>query len=296
MLAMDVVDTLRHAETLVARELQGEDRAAGLKQRLRDIYASQGIAVPDRILDEGVRGLEERRFAYERTPPSFRRRLAELWVTRARWGAMAGIALGVVLLGAGGWYFGAHLPAQREAAAIQQELATGLPAALRAEHGRVAAAGHREATAEADRLLREGEAAVRAGDAAAGRERLGQLRDLQARLAQDFAVRIVSRPGEPSGVWRVPRANPAARNFYLVVEAVGRDGRQVEVPIVSEEDGARAVTSRWGLRVTPEEFERVRRDKLADGVIEQPEIGRKRPGQLAPEWVINTTGGAILRW
>ncbi len=97
-------------------------------------------------------------------------------------------------------------------------------------------------------------------------------------------------------MWRVPRANPAARNFYLVVEAVGRDGRQVEVPIVSEEDGARAVTSRWGLRVTPEEFERVRRDKLADGVIEQPEIGRKRPGQLAPEWVINTTGGAILRW
>ncbi len=296
MLAMDVVDTLRHADTLVARELQGADRAARLKQRLREIYGSQGIEVPDRILDEGVRGLEERRFLYERTPPGLKRTLAELWVTRARWGAMAGIALGVLLLGLGGWFFGAHLPAQREAAAVQQELATGLPAALRAERERVAATGNREALAEADRLLREGEAAARAKDAAAGRDRLAQLRDLQARLAQDFAVRIVSRPGEPSGVWRVPRANPAARNFYLVVEAVDRNGRAVEVPITSEEDGSRAVTSRWGLRVTAEEFERVRRDKLTDGVIGQPEVGRKRPGQLAPEWAINTTGGAILRW
>src|SRR3712207_8628772 len=38
MLAMDVVDTLRHQESLVNRELSEEDRDAQLLQRLRDIY------------------------------------------------------------------------------------------------------------------------------------------------------------------------------------------------------------------------------------------------------------------
>jgi hypothetical protein len=68
------------------------------------------------------------------------------------------------------------------------------------------------------------------------------------------------------------------------------------VPLTSEEDGRTATVARWGLHVTPEEFERVRRDKLADGVIEDPVVGRKRPGALQPEWSIRTTGGAILQW
>ena len=50
MLAMDVVDTLRHQENLVSRELSEQDRDAQLLQRLREIYRGQGIEVPDRIL------------------------------------------------------------------------------------------------------------------------------------------------------------------------------------------------------------------------------------------------------
>jgi hypothetical protein len=297
MLAMDVVDTLRHAETLVERELQGDARRARLKQRLREIYATQGIEVPERILDQGVAALEEQRFAYRPTPPSFQRSLATLWATRARWGRAALFALGALLLLGGGWWFGIHLPAERARVALQAELETGLPGALRAERERVLAATEApEARAEADRLAAEGEAAARAGAAADARARLAQLQALRQQVSLAYTVRIVSRPGEPSGVWRVPEDNPRARNFYLIVEAVDRDGRPVDVPVTSEEDGRRATVSRWGLRVTPEEFERVRQDKLADGVIDRPVVGVKRAGALRPEWSVDTTGGAILRW
>ena len=47
MLAMDVVDTLRHEETLVTRELGAADREAQLIERLRKIYHDQGIEVPE---------------------------------------------------------------------------------------------------------------------------------------------------------------------------------------------------------------------------------------------------------
>lgn len=297
MLAMDVVDTLRHAERLVERELEGDARRAALKQRLREIYATQGIAVPEATLDQGVAALEEHRFSYTPTPPSFGRRLATLWVTRARWGRAVAVAAGVLLLAGGGWWFGVHVPAERGRIAEQQELREGLPRALQAEYDRVLAAttlqGPRDRAA---RLLSEGRAAAGAGALGDARARLAGLQELQRNLVQEFQIRIVSRPGEQSGVWRVPHSNPQARNFYLIVEALDRDNRPVEVPITSEEDGATARVSKWGLHVPAAEFERVRQEKLRSGLIGDPVVGQKRAGELEPRWAIPVTGGAILKW
>lgn len=297
MLAMDVVDTIRHAELLVARELSGEERAARLRERLREIYTSQGIAVPEHVLAQGIAALEEKRFVYERRGEGWRRALAMAWVTRGRWGkpALAGIA--ALLVAVSVWHIGVVAPREREAAAIERELADGLPRALSAEHARVLA-GTTEAGPRADaaRLLAEGEAAARAGNLAEARARREALAVLAARLAADYSVRIVNRPREPSGVWRVPAQNPGARNFYLIVEAVDAEGRPVQVPVTSEEDGTTARASRWGQRVPEVEFERVRRDKLADGIVDQPVIGRKPAGTLATRWTVETPGGAILAW
>ena len=63
MLAMDVVDTIRHSELVVERELAQGDRDAALKQRLRQLYQSQGIAVSDAEVEQGIKALKEQRFA-----------------------------------------------------------------------------------------------------------------------------------------------------------------------------------------------------------------------------------------
>jgi dienelactone hydrolase len=60
MIAMDVVDTLRHREDLVRRELSEEDRETELIARLRKIYKDQGIDVPDSVLADGVKALWSR--------------------------------------------------------------------------------------------------------------------------------------------------------------------------------------------------------------------------------------------
>ena len=78
MVAMDVVDTLRHREKLIDRELDADARYERMIEELRDIYQRQGIEVTDAMLAEGVAALEEDRFAYSPTPPSFSRRMAKL--------------------------------------------------------------------------------------------------------------------------------------------------------------------------------------------------------------------------
>src|SRR5258705_7195705 len=92
MLAMDVVDTLRHRERLVERELNDDVRDEQLIERLRALYKSQGIDVPDKILADGVTALKESRFVYTPPVPSFAHRLATIWVKRGSYGKRAAAA------------------------------------------------------------------------------------------------------------------------------------------------------------------------------------------------------------
>ena len=115
LLAMDVVDTMRHREQLVLTELDAGAREAALLARLRDIYAAQGIDVPERILKEGVKALEEKRFQYEPPKPSLGVTLARIYITRDRWLAPVAFALVAVMALFGAWQLGAVAPAKARA-------------------------------------------------------------------------------------------------------------------------------------------------------------------------------------
>jgi hypothetical protein len=101
MLAMDVVDTLRHDQRLVERELSADASEEALIKRLREVYKSQGIEVSDRVLEEGVKALNEKRFSYELPRPGLARNLALLWIDRTRIGK---ILLGLILAALCLWF------------------------------------------------------------------------------------------------------------------------------------------------------------------------------------------------
>lgn len=285
MLAMDVVDTLRHQESLVARELGDADREKELLERLRRLYATQGIDVPDRILAEGVAALREGRFTYAPPADSWQVRLARAYVHRARYGrGLLGIALLAALVAAGYW---ASVVQPR--AALRQDL---LEAGARV----AAVAQVPDAAERGAALAAAGAAALDAGDVGDARQARDELRGLAAELEAAFTLRIVSRPNETTGVWRIPDANERARNYYLIVEAVAADGRVLDRPVRNEETGTTSVVRRWGLRVDEATFERVAADKLDDGILQDDVFGEKRRGELAIDYRFPTTGGAITSW
>src|SRR5678816_685879 len=86
MIAMDVVDTLRHREDTVARELDEEGRETELIERLRKIYRDQGIDVPDKVLLDGVKALKDSRFVYTPPPPGWKRSMLTAWARRDVYG------------------------------------------------------------------------------------------------------------------------------------------------------------------------------------------------------------------
>lgn len=289
MLAMDVVDTLRHRELVLAREVQAEDRDRELLARLREIYASQGIDVTDDVLTKGVQALREDRFVYPGPEPSFARSLATAYVTRKRWGKWVGSVAVLAVVGLLAFQFLVRGPALREA--------TEVPADLQgAYQGVVVSTQNPDVLGDARELLAVGEAAAQQKDYDAARDAVGDLRSLADRLQITYDVRIVSRPGEESGFERIPEDNPRARNYYVVVEAIAPNGRAVQLPIRNQETGRTERVSKWGLRVDEATFAKVRADKLDDGIIQQDVVGTKRRGELEPQYSVATSGDAITRW
>ncbi|HWV19695.1 MAG TPA: DUF6384 family protein [Devosia sp.] len=297
MLAMDVVDTLRHRQDLVTRELDGTARESQLIERLREVYRQQGIEVPDHILREGVEALAESRFAYDPPAPSFKTSLARLYVGRKRWGRPVLLALGAILvLGVG--YFGVYRPFQAgQEHRSQVELTEGLPAQMDALYKTIFDETKvQQAVVQADALISRGKAFAAEGNRAGAEGIVADLTALRDRLRQEYVVRVVNRPDEQSGFWTFPEINTDATNYYLVVEAIDPSGKALSLPILNEETGETEVVAQWGQRVPESVYNAVANDKRDDGIIQANEVGRKSDGFLDVEFQMPVLDGAVTRW
>ncbi len=283
MLAMDVVDTLRHRERLVAGELAAEGREEEMIERLRRVYRAQGIDVPDRILKEGVDALRENRFVYTPKGSKSARRWAMIYIHRGRW--LLGLVIVVALIVGGIFAYDAAVRAPRRALASDlQETRAQIIAVSEVD----------AATQQAASLYQRAQTALSRGEYDEARTGLESLSALLEQLEREYVLHIVSEPD--TGVWRVPDINVGARNYYIIVEPIDANGRRIRVPITNEETGVTQTVSTWGMRVDEETFNRVAEDKTDDGIIQNDTFGEKRAGQLEPEYLFPTTGGAITTW
>jgi Family of unknown function (DUF6384) len=297
MIAMDVVDTLRHREDLVHRELNEEGREGELIARLRQIYRDQGIEVPDQVLAEGVKALKDSRFVYTPPPASWKRTLLTLWVKRQMHGKRLGIAAAVLIALFGGYHLFVTRPAKLAQERTRIEISETLPKQLRQTHADVMAIATDEtAKQKAAALQNDGERAIRSGDRAAMLKINSDLAALREEVMRQYTLTIVSRAGESTGVWRRPPHGSQARNYYLIVEAITPDGQTLSLPVRNEETGAVETVSKFGARVPQGTFETVARDKRDDGIVQKSRFGVKRRGMLAVDYEMPFEGGFITNW
>ena len=297
MLAMDVVDTLRHRQDLATRELAGVSREQQLIDRLREIYHQQGIEVPDHILKEGVAALQESRFVYDPPKPGLGTSMARLYVGRERWGKPVGAVL-VALLVLSVGYFGVWQPYQRgQAEQAQIALSEGVPTRLDALYESIFEETKvQKAVVQAEALRRRGKAFAAEGNSLAAEKAVTDLTALRDQMRQEYILRVVNRPDLQSGFWTIPEVNTAATNYYIVVEALDADGNALELPVLNEENGQTEVVASWGVRVPESVYDSVSNDKRDDGIIQNNEVGRKANGFLDVEYNLPILGGAVTRW
>jgi len=473
MLAMDVVDTLRHQRALVEAELGEEQRRDKLIARIKSIYESQGMEVSEEVIAEGVRALEEDRFTYEAPERGFQVRLAEVYVERGKWTKRALVVVLVALVLWLAFAIPAHMHRRslvegferqvadlqeqtqelsRQASRLQERIeaagrklasaGTSVPAApeilagarrslgaankdlqklttdlepgpdpqtypdeqsrldgwlaghrkllvgvqadissatgqlssldhlhsLRAELNRVFArlrglevapavmsdltrqqaaansaleagkieeakrdlrrltgqvddivrAHHqraareaelsrlqrrledmepdRDSKVEAEGLLAAVRTAIQGNDDNAATRELAELTLLVTELDRSYELRIVSGGNKRSGVWRKKNDDPRVRNYYIIVEAIDRNGHRLVLPVRNEETGRTSKVTSFGIRVAESVYEKVKNDKLDNGIIDNRVFGRKKRGTRRVEYFFPVQGGRITSW
>ena len=143
-----------------------------------------------------------------------------------------------------------------------------LPEKLISQRDRVLAeAQQNDARGQAEKFYNDAMTALERGDVAAAQNGYALLKQLYDQLVQEYQLRIVTA-----------------------------DGKRLELPITSEEDGKTHTVKQWGLRVQESVFEQIKRDKMDDGIINNNVFGIKKRGSLQPRYLIPTTGGAIAQW
>lgn len=297
MLAMDVVDTLRHRQDLVDRELDDDAREKQLIAKLRDIYHQQGIEVPDSVLKEGVNALKESRFVYTPPKPGLNTTLARLYVTRGGWGRWVFSLFLALVIGLGGYYLGYKPYRAAQAEQARLELAEGMPRQMDVLYQTIFDETKvQQAVNEAEEFRARGKVGAAEGNRTVAQAAIDNLTKLRDTLRQEYTLKIVNRPGVQSGFWTFPEINTEATNYYVVVEALDPQGNALSLPITNEETGQTETVSMWGVRVPESVYNAVAADKQDNGIIEHNVVGLKQYGFLDVDYVIPVLGGAVTRW
>ncbi|WP_157966830.1 DUF6384 family protein [Pseudomonas sichuanensis] len=133
---------------------------------------------------------------------------------------------------------------------------------------------------------------------------LAALKDYLDFATEPLTLELIDRPGIKSGVERCYEASGCSENslrgksWYLIVEPLDSTGKPAFAPVTSVEDGTTRWASRFGVRVSYNEYLRVRQDKLDDGHISQRLIGEKPANSLTLRFNqrISPAPDMILEW
>jgi len=293
LLLVDVVDTLRHR--FDAHFDPGTTMAPELLEQIRVFYRRVGMDVPDSVLAAGAVALTQGRFAYA-PPRGPLAALGRLYVSRRRWGRQAGAVAIVLVLALGGYFFGYRPYEAARNAQAAHELQQVLPARIDELYRQIFDETKVQTAADQAVQLRDaGRAAALKGDRGGAEQAIGGLEALRNKLDQAYTVHIAGEGGK-LGFWTFPPNNSEATNYYIIVDALDSSGKELSLPITSDDTGVTTVVNRWGLRVPQYIYEAVMAGRSDQGLGANSLIGVKQDGFLDVDYAIPVLGGTLTQW
>jgi hypothetical protein len=131
---------------------------------------------------------------------------------------------------------------------------------------------------QADNLYRESKLSAENVNVKQLRQAVGNLGSLDNLLEQEYKITIVSREGVKSGIDRYYKGELSG--YYLIVEARDSKGNAIQKQIKNVEDGKTYNVTMWGEKVSKAVYERVKQDKMDDGIVNDNIFGTKQRGYM----------------
>lgn len=195
IVAMDVVDTIRHDERMRDVELGDADRRKAEIQRLREAYSAQGLDVSEDVISKAFDKMDEKRFVHAPLRPGLSKMLAVAYVRRSRYGRNAAVVVAVsaCLVGTSlaGRYFLVERPRMEAAKALREQIDNVLPARLKSAitlaRGYAAQSGNTDALTAVDASTTVVNAALARDDVASASKGIDVITAIAADLKRNEA-------------------------------------------------------------------------------------------------------------
>lgn len=290
--AMDAIDELRHADRLVDQALSSDSERQRMLERLRTLYAEQGISVSDELINQALDMLQQDQLRYQRKGSQWQRRLAGLYIARSRW--LKPAAVGLLVVGALSWF--------GDAADNVGVNAFGKPLAvtLRTEYvealSRVDGSGEMELMNRVDAINFSGTSALAQGDNNAVQAAIAELKAFNESNGEAYDLRLVRESGQPALITRPGLTPDLPPRHFLLVEALNARNFPVAVEVFSEDTGQRERVMRYGQQIPTELALHFQREFTQHGKYPLTTIARKHRGRFQPEYDIEVLVGVITQW
>ena len=302
---MDVASALRRERETAEAQLDLATAKQQLRKRLMATAEAAGEDVKIEEIDAAIDEYFKRQHRYEDPPASWGRFWASVWVMRNKLLValllvllLAAIVIGaIVMVNRGGGE--PEGGSGDDGAARAARSAPTRDGRAYADFETLVAAGLKMAADEDARsriaaIATDGETAFAANNGVALRTSRRKLDELLERLRAEYEVRIVSRPGQLSGIDR--KFNGRVSGLYLIVEAITPAGKRLTLPIANgEKSGQIFRVKQWGEQVEQRIWDRIVADKKADGVVDENVFARKARGFYRETVVLEDGRGGIVK-
>ncbi len=151
---------------------------------------------------------------------------------------------------------------------------------------------------------------VQVADVGGLRKAVYELGDLNTTLTQEYVIEVINQSGLRSGLWRKSNDNPPrnaddtdpqGKRFYLVCQAVERDGDVLSLKLRNVEDQRVENVSMFGVGVPHEVYLRIKADKIDNGLVdnsstrlENKYFSKKQKGYVHSEQIMTDNSGKPL--
>lgn len=295
---MDVAREMRRNRD-VAEEMFRRDE---VRDELRAKLMRSAKLAGDRVTKAEIDAAIDQYFAtlntYQDPKPGWKSAFAHAWVWRKR--IAAGVAAVAITLG-GAYYlfFSSAAPLSptvqaNRAVAAEQETASVLVERIGAMTNDPAVIGQAQSL-QAEINAARGEDVT---TAIVAREKLAEMVD---QLAASYEVHVVSAPGEPSAIER--GMGDKASIYYVIVEARDASGNVIPQSIRNAETGRVETVTKWAEEVPQAVYQRLKQDKVKDGLLGETLFSTKTRGNLQPDIKIPgasgvpiTSGNRLTSW
>lgn len=287
---LDVARAIREEQLTVDQQFQIEETRAKIRDRLLASARVAGEQVTEAEVDTAIQLYFDNLHVYRDPPWGFGRLLAELYVRRVR-ALIAGAVLCCVVLIIWIAFFNSSMPWSRQSRTARQ-LALAQEEARSVLLELESVAQGEQAELAVGQMASEFHALESTGDSASLRIAQQRMTSLLSDLNEQYVIQIVTGSGNDSALTREWNQDGlSSLSHYAIVEARAPGGQLLTRSIQDAETGKTQQVTRWGEQIPREVYERLKADKLSDGVLNETRFGVKRRGELGEQILLPGAGG-----